>query len=122
MRRMTRFHHLWIVEAELEIRNPTSSEADTRCERLFRALERYASEDTEPYPAQVAAGDDGWLEVTFPTWAPTRLAALAAGATVLAEACATADIEPGVVRLAAGESSEELTRYDERVKSMDARG
>jgi hypothetical protein len=115
---MARFHHLWIVEAELEIRNP-AAEAETRCERVFRALERYASDETEPYPTQVARTDDGWLELTFPTWAPSRWAAIAAGATVLAEACAEADVDVGVVRLAAGESSDELLRYRDRVHAME---
>ena len=116
---MSRFHHLWIVEAELEIRNP-AAEAETRCERLFRALERYASEDTAPYPAQAAAHDDGWVDMTFPVWAPSRWAAVAAGATILAEACATADVDAGVVRLTAGESSEELLKYRERTRTLEA--
>ena len=115
---MTRFHHLWIVEAEVEIRNP-ASEADTRYERIFRALERYASEDTDPYPALAASTDDGFVEITFPIWAPTRWAAVAAGATVLAAACSEADVDAGVVRLAAGESSDELDRYHERVHGME---
>src|SRR5688500_8295670 len=115
---MADFHHLWIVEAELEIRNP-AAEAQTRCERLFSALERYASEDTAPYPAQAAANDDGWVGMTFPVWAPTPLAAIAAGSTVLAEACASADVEVGVVRIAAAESSEEIDRYHARVQAME---
>ena len=115
---MADFHHLWIVEAELEIRNP-AHEAQTRCERLFAALERYASEDTSPYPAQAAAKDDGWVEMAFPVWAPTPWAAVAAGSTVLAEACASADVAAGVVRLSAGESSEEIDRYHARVQAME---
>jgi hypothetical protein len=116
---MSRFHHLWIVEAELEIRNP-APDADSRCERIFQALERFASEDTEPYPAQAATNDDGWAELTFPVFAPTRFAAVAAGATLLAEACAEADAEVGVVRLTAGEGSAELLRYRERTQAMEA--
>jgi hypothetical protein len=115
---MADFHHLWIVEAELEIRNP-ASEAHSRCERLYAALERYASDDTEPYPAQAAKTDDGWVEMSFPVWAPTPWAAVAAGATVMAEACASADVEAGVVRLAAAESSDEHARYHERVQAME---
>ena len=115
---MARFHHLWIVEVELEIRNP-AAEAETRCERIFRALERYAGEDTEPYPAQAASRDDGWAEIIFPVWAPSRWAAVAAGATILAEACTTAGVDTGVVRLAAGESAEELERYRDRVQAME---
>jgi hypothetical protein len=115
---MADFHHLWIVEAELEIRNP-AADAESRCERLFRALERYGSEDTSPYPAQTATNDDGWVETTFPIWAPTRWAAVAAGATVLAEASAEADCDVGVVRIAAGESSEQLSRYRDRVKTFE---
>jgi hypothetical protein len=119
---MTDFHHLWIVEAELEIRNP-AAEARTRCERLFAALERYGSEDTEPYPAQAAALDDGWVEMTFPVWAATQWAAIAAGGAVLAEACARAEVDVGVARLAAAESSADLDRYHERVQAMEsARG
>lgn len=115
---MADFHHLWIVEAELEIRNP-ASEAETRCERLFVALERYASEDTAPYPAQAATRDDGWVEMTFPVWAPTPWAAVAAGATVLAEACASADVAAGVVRMTAAESLDEISRYHARVHAME---
>ena len=116
---MGRFHHLWIVEAELEIRNPASDTSDARCARMFEALAAYASEDTEPYPSQIASTDDGWMELTFPVWAPNQWAAVAAGATVLAEACARCDVEPGVVRLAAGESSKQLGSYRERVRSME---
>ncbi len=115
---MPRFHQLWIVEAEVEVRNPAGDEP--RCERLFDALAKYASEDTSPYPSQAARTDDGWLEVTFPVWAPTRWAAIAAGSALLAEACAASDVEPGVTRLAAGESSEELLRYRNRVHAMES--
>jgi hypothetical protein len=115
---MADFHHLWIVEAELEIRNP-ASEADPRCERLFAALERYASDDTSPYPAQAATNDDGWAELSFPVWAPTQWAAIAAGSAVLAEACATAGCDTGVVRVTAAESSEEIDRYRDRVQAME---
>ena len=116
---MPRFHHLWIVEAELEIRNPGAADHGSRCERIFEALSRYATEETEPYPSQIASTDDGWLELTFQVWAPTQWSAVAAGATVLAEACARADVEPGVVRLAAGESSKELEGYRGRVREME---
>jgi hypothetical protein len=116
---MARFHHMWIVEAELEIRNP-AAEAQTRCERIFKALERYASDDTDPYPAQAASTDDGWVELTFPVFAPTRFAAVAAGTTVLAEACRDADADVGVVRLTAGEGSEDLLRYRARTQAMEA--
>ena len=115
---MSRFHHLWIVEAELEVGNP---EPDRRpcAERLFAALERHASEDTAPYPTQAARTDDGWVELTFPVWAATRLAALSAGATLLAEACAVAGVSVGTVRLAAGESSEELKGYRARTRDLE---
>ena len=116
---MARFTHLWIVEAELEIRN-AAPEAENRCERIFEALERYASEDTEPYPAQAANTDDGWVELTFPVFAPSRFAAVAAGAAMLAEVCAEAGCDLGVVRLTAGEGSDELLRYRERTQGMEA--
>jgi hypothetical protein len=116
---MADFHHLWIVEAELEIRNPANG-AETRCERLFRALERYGSDDTAPYPAQAASTDDGFVEVTFPVWAPTQWAAVAAGAALLAQACAEAEVETGVVRVAAAESSDEINRYHDRVQALEA--
>ena len=116
---MARFTHLWIVESELEIRNP-AAEAKSSCERIFEALERYASDDTDPYPAQAANADDGWLELTFPVFAPTRFAAVAAGTTVLAEACRDAGAEVGVVRVTAGEGSEDLLRYRERTQAMEA--
>jgi hypothetical protein len=86
---------------------------------VYDALARYATEETTPYPSQIASTDDGWLELTFPVWAATQWAAVAAGATVLAEACARADVEPGIVRLAAGESSEELLKYRGRVREME---
>jgi hypothetical protein len=116
---MARFHHLWIVEAELEIRNPVDGDR-TRCERIFAALERYASDDTDPYPAQAAARDDGWVELTFPIFAPTRFAAVAAGSAVLAQACTEAEADIGVVRFTAGEGSEDLLRYRGRTRAMEA--
>jgi hypothetical protein len=114
-----RFHHLWIVEAEVEIRNP-SADDESRCEAIFRGLSQFASDDTEPYPTQVARNDDGWLEITFPVWAPTRWAAVAAGATVLSEVCSSAHADIGLVRLAAGESSDELRGYRSRMHRMEA--
>ena len=119
MRAMARFTHLWIVEAELEIRNP-DTDTSTRCERIFAALERYASDDTDPYPSQAAATDDCWVELTFPVFAPTRFAALASATTVLAEVCAETETDVGVVRLTAGEGSEELVRYRSRARAMEA--
>lgn len=116
---MARFTHLWIVEAELEIRNPDAA-GDSRCERIFQALERHASDDTDPYPGQAATTDDGWAELTFPVFAATRFAALAAGATTLAEACKEADADVGVVRLTVGEGSDELVRYRDRTQAMEA--
>ena len=115
---MPRFHHLWIVEAEVEVKNPTGD--DPRSDRIFDALARYASEETSPYPTQAARRDDGWVEVTFPVWAPTQWAAIAAGSALLAEACASCELEPGVARLAAAESSEELSRYRGRVHAMES--
>ncbi len=115
---MPRFHQLWIVEAEVEVRNPAGDAP--RCQRLFDALAEYASEETSPYPTQAARADDGWVEVTFPVWAPTRWAAIAAGSALLAEACAASGVDPGVTRLAAGESSEELLRYRSRVHAMES--
>jgi hypothetical protein len=128
---MPRFHQLWIVDVELEIRNPAPGErppdpvaaevADRSCAgRIYDALSRYASEETSPYPAKAVREDDGWLEVTFPVWAATRFAALAAGATILAEACGQAGADTGVVRLAIGESAEELHGYRSRVHEMEA--
>jgi len=116
---MARFHHLWIVEAELEIHNP-AGEAQTRCARIFAALGRFASDDTDPYPAQAASTDDGWAELTFPVFAPTRFAALAAASAILAEACREADADVGVVRLTAGEGSDDLLRYRGRTQAMEA--
>ena len=115
---MARFHHLWIVEAELEIRNP-AADHDARCERMYDALARYASEETAPYPTQIASRDDGWLELTFPVWAPTQWSAIAAGATVLAEAAARAEVDVGVARMASAESSEQLKEYRNRVREME---
>ena len=127
---MPRFHQLWIVDAELEIRNPAPSNRpddapldheDRSCGgRIYEALSRYATEESSPYPATVVRDDDRWLEVTFPVWAPTRFAALAAGATVLAEACGRAAADTGVLRMAAGESVEELHEYRGRVHQMEA--
>jgi len=88
--------------------------------RIYDALSEYATEETSPYPAKAVREDDGWLEVTFPVWAATRMAALAAGATILAEACGRADADTGVVRLAIGESAEELHGYRSRVHEMEA--
>ena len=116
---MARFHHLWIVEAELEIHNP-AGEDQTRCARIFAALERYASDDTDPYPAQAASSDDGWAELTFPVFAPTKFAARAAASAILAEACREADADVGVVRLTAGEGSDDLLRYRGRSQAMEA--
>jgi hypothetical protein len=116
---MARFHHMWIVEAELEILNPAAGE-QTRCERIFAALERYASDDTDPYPGQAASTDDGWVELTFPVFAPSRFAALAAGSTLIAEACREAEADVGVVRLTAGEGSDDLLRYRNRAQAMEA--
>jgi hypothetical protein len=116
---MARFHNLWIVEAELEIRNPIA-ESQSRCERIFAALERYASDDTDPYPGQAASTDDGWVELTFPVFGPTRFAALAAASALLAEACRDAEADVGVVRMTAGEGSEDLLRYRGRTQAMEA--
>ena len=122
---MPHFHHLWIVAAEVEIRNPQPNrpDDDTSCGgRVFEALARYASDDSLPYPTQVVREDDCWLEVSYPVWAPTRFAAVAAGATVLAEVCAHAGVEPGVVRLAAGESGDEIEGYRKQVQGMEQVG
>jgi hypothetical protein len=115
---MSRFHHLWLVGAELEIRNP-AAESATRCDSVYDALASYGSDETEPYPTQVSSRDDGWMEVTFPVWAATRFAAIAAGATVLSEVCAACGVHVGTVRLAAGESSDELRDYRTRVHAME---
>jgi hypothetical protein len=126
---MSRFHQLWIVDAELEICNPAPGDrpdtdalgtSDQSCGgRIYKALSRYASEESAPYPAEVVREDDCWLQLTFPVWAATRFAALSAGATVLAEACARADADTAVVRLAAGESVDELRDYRGRVHEME---
>lgn len=118
---MARFHHLWVVQAEMEIRNP-EPERESRCERVYAALARFASDETEPYPTQVGTTDDGWLQIDFPVWAPTRWAAVAAGATILSEVCAVADVNAGVVRMGAGESADELKSYRTRVHDMEERG
>ncbi|MEA2177540.1 MAG: hypothetical protein QOG77_837 [Solirubrobacteraceae bacterium] len=111
---MTRFHHTWIVEVELEVTNP-----EDRAQRIFDHLAAYGCEETEPYPAQVTREDDRWLEVSFPVWAPSQWAAIAAGAAMLSEACARADATVGVVRVGAAESSREHETYRERVRSME---
>ena len=116
---MPRFNHLWIVEAELEVCNPAPG-GDARGDRIFEALMRHASDDTDPYPVQSSRNDDGWVEITFPVWAATRFAALAAGSAVLAEACADADTACGVVRLTVGESTNEIEGYRERFQQMEA--
>ena len=116
---MPRFHHLWIVEAELEVTNPASA-GEARGDRISEALERYASDETEPYPLQCRSTDDGWLELTFPVWAATRFAALAAGSALLSEASAHAAADIGVVRLTAGESGSEIENYRERFQEMEA--
>jgi hypothetical protein len=114
-----RFHNLWIVEAELEVRNPTPGD-DPRGQRIFDALLLYASDDTEPYPVQCQRSDDGWVEITFPVFAATRLAAVAAGSTLLADVCARAGIDVGIVRLTAGESTNEIEDYRDRFKQMES--
>jgi hypothetical protein len=122
---MPHFHHLWVVTAEVEVRNPQPErrgDAQSCADRVFEALTRYASEDSAPYPKQVVREDDGWLEVGFPVWAPTRFAAVSAGATVLAEVCASAGVDAGVVRLAAGESTDEIQGYRARVHGMEQVG
>ena len=115
---MPRFHHLWIVEAELEVRNPAPG-GDARGERIFEALMRYASDDTEPYPLRCQRIDDDWLEITFPVFAATQFSAMAAGSALLAEACTHAGADVGVVRLTAGESTNEIERYRERFHAME---
>ncbi|HEX8085263.1 MAG TPA: hypothetical protein VF529_13305 [Solirubrobacteraceae bacterium] len=116
---MPRFHHLWIVEAELEVRNPDPS-GPARGDRIFEALLRYASDDTEPYPVKCSRSDDGWLEITFPVFAANPFAALASGAALLSEACASADTAVGVVRLNVGESTSEIEGYRSRFQEMEA--
>ena len=112
---MTRFHHTWIVEVELEVTNP-----EHRAQRIFDALAEYGCEDTEPYPAQVTREDDRWLEVSFPVWAPSQWAAIAAGAAMLSEACARAGAEVGVVKVGAAESSRGHEAYRGRMREMEA--
>jgi hypothetical protein len=115
-----RFHHTWIVEVELEITNPGRRDgAESRAQRIFEALAAHASEETDPYPAQVTRDDDCWLEVSFPVWASSQWAAIAAGAAMLSDACAKADAEIGIVRVAAAESSREHLGYKERVRGME---
>lgn len=110
----TRFHHAWIVEVELELKG------DGDCsERIFGALAAHGCDDTDPYPAQVTREDGAWLDVSFPIWAPTQWAAIAAGAATLADACTRAEAEVGVVRIGAAESSRGLESYRDRVRDMD---
>ena len=116
---MPRFHHLWIVEAELEVRNPRA-DGTARADRIFEELLRYASDDTEPYPVKCARNDDGWLEITFPVFAANPFAALASGAALLSEAVARADTAVGVVRLNVGESGHEIEGYRERFHEMES--
>jgi hypothetical protein len=117
--RVPRFNHLWIVEAELEVCNPAPGD-EPRGDRIAEALMRYASDETEPYPLQSARTDDGWLEITFPIWAATPFAALAAGSALLAEACVHSETACGVVRLTVGESTTEIEAYRERFQAMEA--
>ena len=116
---MTRFHQLWIVDAEVEISNPEPDNDPSCGGRIYDALSRHATDESAPYPAQVVRADDRWLQVTFPVWAPTRFAAIAAGATVLAQACGLAAAETGVVRIGAGESVDELHQYRSRMHEME---
>ena len=118
---MSHFHHLWVIDAELEIANPAPGAPASCGDRIVDALSRYAHEDSEPYPASVIRTDDCWVEVTFPVWAPSSFAALSAGASVLAEVCATADAKTSIVRLAVAESAEELHRYRHRMREMEQR-
>jgi hypothetical protein len=111
---MSRFHHTWIVEVELEVTNP-----EHRAQRIFDALAEYGCEDTEPYPLQTTREDDRWLEVSFPVWAPTQWSAIAAGSAMLADACARAGAEVGVVRVGAAESARAHETYRERVRDME---
>jgi hypothetical protein len=112
---MTRFHHTWIVEVELEVTNPHD-----RARRIFDALAAYGCDDTDPYPAQVTREDDRWLEVSFPVWAPTQWAAIAAGAATLSDACARARADVGVVRIGAAESSRGHEAYRGRLREMES--
>jgi hypothetical protein len=116
-RGMTRFDHTWIVEVELEVTNP-----EDRAQRIFDALAQHGCEDTEPYPAQTTREDDGWLEVAVPISAPTQWAAIAAGSALLADACARAGAEVGVVRIGAAESRRQHGDYRTRVRDMEAAG
>ena len=116
---MSRFHHLWVVDAEIEICNPAPDAEDSCGERIYEALSRYASDESEPYPAQVVRQDDQWAELTFPVWAPSRFAAAAAGAAVLADVCAQAAVATGIVRLAIGASADELHGYRSRMRRME---
>ena len=117
--RGTHFNPRWIAEAELDVCNPAPG-GDARGERVFEALMRHGSDDTDPYPLQSRRNDDGWLEITFPVWAATRFAALAAGSALLAEACTHADAACGVVRLTVGESTNEIEDYRERCQQMES--
>lgn len=117
--RVPRFHHLWIVEAELEVTNPAPG-AEARGDRIYEALLRFASDETEPYPLQSRRNDDGWLELTFPVFAPTPFGALAAASTLLSGACADAGASVGVVRLTVGESTNEIEAYRDRFQQMEA--
>jgi hypothetical protein len=111
---MTRFHHTWIVDVELEVTNP-----EHRAQRIFDVLAEYGCEDTEPYPSQVTREDDRWLEVSFPVWASSQWAAIAAGSAMLADACARAGAEVGVVKVGAAESSRQHEVYRDRVREME---
>ena len=86
-----------------------------------RASDQHGSDRNGATGHPLRREDDRWLEITFPVWAPTRFAALAAGATVLAEACGRAEADTGVLRMAAGESAEELHDYRGRVHEMEAK-
>jgi hypothetical protein len=114
---MTGFHHTWIVEVELEVTN-----ADDRAQRIFDALAAHGCEDTEPYPLQVTHEDGRWLEVSFPVWASSQWAAIAAGAAMLSEACARTDATVGVARIGAAESSREHEDYRTRLRQMETAG
>ena len=113
---MTRFHHTWIVEVELEVTNPAGRAA----QRIFDALVAYGCEETEPYPTQVAREDGRWLEVSLPVWAPSQWAAIAAGAATLSDACARARADVGVVRIGAAESSRGHEAYRGRLRQMES--
>jgi hypothetical protein len=113
---MTRFHHTWIVEVELEVTNPEGRAA----QRIFDSLVAYGCEETEPYPTQVAREDGRWLEVSLPVWAPSQWAAIAAGAATLSDACARARADVGVVRIGAAESSRGHEAYRGRLREMES--